>query len=129
MSYIENKIINVFVISLIVLLIIMIMLFYFNYQPYIVAYGERFDEYINVLLTDQEISKLNHKLKYKDEIIDYRIVEIGSEYIIHENKMKRNLKLDFDYDPNDYILELYLGIEEETNIWEYLYKKYMKGVI
>ncbi len=129
MSYMETKIMNAFIIVLIVILIIMLMLFYFNYQPYIIVYGERVDEYVDVFLTDEEISKLNNKLKYKDEVLDYEIVEIGNEYIIHENEFKRKLKLDFDYDEYDYILELYLGFGEETNIWGYLYDKYMKGVI
>ncbi len=129
MSYIENKITNVFIIVLIIILIIMIMLFYFNYQPYILVYGERVTEYVDIYLTDEEISKLNAKLKYKGQIINYEIIEIGDEYILHDNKLKRNLKINFDYDEYDYILELYLGIGEETNIWEYIYTKYMKGVI
>lgn len=129
MSYIENKVINVFIISLIVLLIIMIMLCYFNYQPYILVYGEKSDEYINIYLTDQEISGLNNRLKYKDKIIDYKIMDISHEYIIHENILKREVKIDFDYNEYDYILEIYLEVGSETNIWEYFYQKYMKGVI
>ena len=129
MSYMENKIINAFIITLIAILIIMVMLFYFNYQPYVMVYGEIKNEYISVLLTEDEIVKLNKKLKYKERIIDYEIIEVGKEYIIHDNKLKKELKLDFDYEKSEYLLELYLGIGEETNIWTYLYQKYMKGVI
>lgn len=129
MSYMENKIINAFIITLIAILIIMVMLFYFNYQPYVMVYGEIKNEYVSVLLTEDEIVKLNKKLKYKERIIDYEIIEVGKEYIIHDNKLKKELKLDFDYEKSEYLLELYLGIGEETNIWTYLYQKYMKGVI
>ena len=129
MSYIESKMINVFMIVLIIILIILIMLYYFNYQAFILVYGERSDEYVEIYLTDQEISNLNRKLKYKDKIMNYEIINISSEYIIHENKFKREVKINFDYDEYDYILELYLETGEYTNIWEYLYKKYMKGVI
>ena len=129
MSYMENKIINAFIITLIAILIIMVMLFYFNYQPYVMVYGEIKNEYVSVLLTEDEIVKLNKKLKYKERIIDYEIIEVGKEYIIHDNKLKKEIKLDFDYEKSEYLLELYLGIGEETNIWTYLYQKYMKGVI
>ena len=124
MSYMENKIINAFIITLIAILIIMVMLFYFNYQPYVMVYGEIKNEYVSVLLTEDEIVKLNKKLKYKERIIDYEIIEVGKEYIIHDNKLKKELKLDFDYEKSEYLLELYLGIGEETNIWTYLYQKY-----
>ena len=129
MSYIETKAVNAFVIFIIVFLIIMTMLFYFKYQPYIKVYGEIDNEYVNIYLTDQEISNLNYKLKYKDQIISYEIVEVTNDYVVHEDKMKRNLKLKFDYDKSEYILELYLAFGEETSIWEYFYYKYMKGVI
>ena len=129
MSYIEKKVVSVFIVFVSILLITFVSLFYFNYQSYLLVYGEKTDEYIDIYLTDQEISRLNHELKYKDKIIEYKIVNISNEYIIHEGKYKRIIKIDFNYDFNDYIMELYLGIDEETNIWDYLYQKYMKGVI
>lgn len=129
MSYIENKVVNAFVIFIIVIFIMMVMLFYFNYQPYIKVYGEEIEEIVSIYLTDQELSGLNNKLKYKDEIIDYEIIEISKEYVVFENQMKRNLKIKFNHEKKEYILELYLGIGEETNMWDYLYQKYMKGVI
>ena len=129
MSYIENKVVNAFAIFMIVIFIMMVMLFYFNYQPYIKVYGEENEEYISIYLTDQEISELNNKLKYKDEIINYKVIDISNEYVILGDQMKRNMKISFNHEKKEYILELYLGLGEETNIWEYLYQKYMKGVI
>lgn len=128
MSYIEKKVINIWIITIIVILLILISLSFFKYQPYILTYGEISDDYINIFLTDQEITELNNKLKYHGEIKDYEITNVSSNYIFHENQLKRNVKIKFDH--NDaYIVEFYLAIGEEVSIWENFYKKYMKGAI
>ena len=129
MSYIENKLINILITFIILLIIVFILLYFFNYQPYVLKYGEVKEDYVDVYLTDEEISSLNYKLKYDGNIYDYEILEVASNYIFHENSLKRNVKIIFPYDRNQYILELYFGIGEETNIWDNLYKKYLKGVI
>jgi len=129
MSYIENKIIDAWIISIMLFLIILVSLSFFKYQPYILKYGEVKENYVNLYLTDEEISRLNLKLKQDDTIKEYEIVEVSSNYILHENELHRNVKIKFDYDQDNYILELYLAIGEETSIWEYFYNKYMKGVI
>ena len=129
MQYIESKIINFLVIFIIVLIIIFISISFFSYQPYIQVYGEVTDDLVSIYLTDEEISNLNFKLKYNDEIFTYEIVELDKEYLLLENKLKKKVKIKFENDSSKYILELYLGVGEETNFWNYLYKKYMKGAL
>ncbi len=129
MSYIENRVTNLFLIAFIILFLVLLSLFFFSYQPYKLIYGEVNESYVNIFLTDQEITNLNYKLKYDKSIQDYKIVEVSSNYILHENTLKRNVKINFDYDKSKYILELHIGLGKETNIWDYLYQKYMKGVI
>ena len=129
MSYIENKVINAWLILIIVFVLVLISLYFFKYQPYILKYGEVSEDYVNLYLTDEEISKLNYKLKYDGNTTSYEIVEVASNYILHENMLHRNVKIRFDYDKSYYILELYLGIGEEISIWEDIYNKYMKGAI
>ena len=129
MSYIENKIVNALIIFMLVLFVIFVGLCFIDYQPYILTYGEVVDNYVNIYLEDKEISDLNHKLKYNNEILEYEIIEVSTDYIVHENKLKRNVKINFDFNKNEHILELYIGYGKEINIWENLYKKYMKGVI
>jgi len=129
MSYIENKIVNALIIFMLVLFVIFVGLCFIDYQPYILTYGEVVDNYVNIYLEDKEISDLNHKLKYNNEILEYEIIEVSTDYIVHENKLKRNVKINFNFNKNEHILELYIGYGKEINIWENLYKKYMKGVI
>ena len=129
MSYIENKVINIWIIILIFLMLILVSLSFIKYQPYVLKYGELKEKYVSLYLTDEEISKLNFKLKYNNEIIDYKIIDVDSNYDIYENKLVRNVKIEIDCDKNSYILELYIGIGEEISIWENIYNKYMKGAI
>jgi hypothetical protein len=80
-------------------------------------------------MTDYEISKIKSKLKYKDNVLNFKIIEVSNNYVMDQNKLKRNVKLEFDFDKNEYILELYIEIGEETNVFEKIYQKYMKGMI
>ena len=129
MSYIETKIVNTAVIFGIVLFTILVGLYFIKYQPYILTYGKLHDNYVEVYLDDEEIASLNYKLKYNNEIFDYQIVEISKDYVFNDNKLKRNVKILFDFDESKYILALYLEIGREESIWEPFYQKYMKGVV
>jgi len=129
MSYIENKIINAFILFIILFFVLFVSLSFFKYQDYILTYGETENDYVNIFLTDQEITSLNYKLKYNGYISNYIIKEVSNNYILHNNELKRNVKIQFTHDNDKYILELYLEVGDEINIWEKIYKKYMKGVI
>lgn len=129
MSYLENKVVNALVILIIVLAIILLLVSFLKYQPYILVYGEVKDDIVYIYLTDDEISMLNSKLKYNDETLNYQVLNISKEYFVIEGKVKREVEIDFEKDNNKYVLELYMEIGEETNLWNYLYKKYMKGVL
>ena len=129
MSYTENKVVNLLIIFILILFVVLVSISFIKYQPYILVYGEVNNDYISFYLEDKEISNLTNQLKYNNEIYDYQIIEISSDYVIQENKLKRNVKINFDFDEDKYILECYLGIGKYTNVWENIYTKYMKGVI
>ena len=128
MSYIERKVINIWIIMIILFILVLISLSFFKYQPYILIYGGVSDEYVDIYLTDQEISELNNKLKYHNIVMNYEIIDVGKDYVIYEDKLKKNVKIRFDHDES-YIVEFYLATGEEVSIWENFYKKYMKGAI
>ena len=129
MSYIENKIIINWTISLIVLSISLISLAFYTFQDYTLVYGYVDNDYVNVYMSDNEISQIKDFLKYDGEIINFEIIEVSSNYVLDQNRLKRNVKLIFDFDPEKTILELYIGVGKKTNIWQKIYNKYMKGMI
>lgn len=129
MSYIENKIIINWTISLIVLSISLISLAFYTFQDYTLVYGYVDNDYVNVYMSDNEISQIKDFLKYDGEIINFEIIEVSSNYVLDQNRLKRNVKLTFDFDPEKTILELYIGVGKKTNIWQKIYNKYMKGMI
>lgn len=129
MSYIENKIIINWTISLIVLSISLISLAFYTFQDYTLVYGYVDNDYVNVYMSDNEISQIKDFLKYDGEIINFEIIEVSSNYVLDQNRLKRNVKLTFDFEPEKTILELYIGVGKKTNIWQKIYNKYMKGMI
>lgn len=129
MSGTENKIILNWIISLTIIFIAFILLVFFEYQEYQLIYGYVEDNYVSIYLTDEEIKNLNFKLKENGEIKSFEIIELSKDYILEQNKLKRNLKINFEFDRSKYILELYIEIGEKTNIWQQIYKKYMKGLM
>lgn len=129
MSGTENKIILNWIISLTIIFIASILLVFFEYQEYQLIYGYVEDNYVSIYLTDEEIKNLNFKLKENGEIKSFEIIELSKDYILEQNKLKRNLKINFEFDRSKYILELYIEIGEKTNIWQQIYKKYMKGLM
>lgn len=129
MSGTENKIILNWIISLTIIFIVSILLVFFEYQEYQLIYGYVEDNYVSIYLTDEEIKNLNFKLKENGEIKSFEIIELSKEYTLDQNKLKRNLKINFEFDKSKYILELYIEIGEKTNIWQQIYKKYMKGLM
>ena len=129
MSGTENKIIFNWIISLTIIFIASILLVFFEYQEYQLIYGYVEDNYVSIYLTDEEIKNLNFKLKENGEIKSFKIIELSKDYILEQNKLKRNLKINFEFDRSKYILELYIEIGEKTNIWQQIYKKYMKGLM
>lgn len=129
MSYIENKIIINWTISLIVLSISLISLAFYTFQDYTLVYGYVDNDYVNVYMSDNEISQIKDFLKYDGEIINFEIIEVSSNYVLDQNRLKRNVKLTFDFEPEKTILELYIGVGKKTNIWQKIYDKYMKGMI
>ena len=128
MQYIESKVVNFLIIFIIVVFIIFASISFITYQPYIKVFGEVDETLVNIYLTDEEISNLNYKLKYNDEIFTYEIDNISKDYVLLDDKLKKMVQIKFTND-SDYIIELYLGMGEETCFWNYLYKKYMKGVL
>lgn len=129
MSGTENKIILNWIISLTIIFIASILLVFFEYQEYQLIYGYVEDNYVSIYLTDEEIKNLNFKLKENGETKSFEIIELSKDYILDQNKLKRNLKINFEFDRSKYILELYIEIGEKTNIWQQIYKKYMKGLM
>ena len=129
MSGTENKIILNWIISLTIIFIASILLVFFEYQEYQLIYGYVEDDYVSIYLTDEEIKNLNFKLKENGEIKSFEIIELSKECTLDQNKLKRNLKINFEFDRSKYILELYIEIGEKTNIWQQIYKKYMKGLM
>ena len=129
MSYIENKIIINWTISLIVLSIFLISLAFYTFQDYTLVYGYVDNDYVNVYMSDNEISQIKDFLNYDGEIINFEIIEVSSNYVLDQNRLKRNVKLTFDFEPEKTILELYIGVGKKTNIWQKIYNKYMKGMI
>ena len=129
MQYIESKIINFLIIFIIVVFIIFVSISFINYQPYIHIFGEVNESLVSVYLTDEEISNLNYKLKYNDKVFPYEIENISKEYVLINDEIKKLVQIKFEDISDKYIVELYLGIGEETCFWNYLYKKYMKGVL
>lgn len=129
MSYIENKIIINWTISLIVLSISLISLAFYTFQDYTLVYGYVDNDYVNIYMSDNEISQIKDFLKYDGEIINFEIIEVSSNYVLDQNRLKRNVKLTFDFEPEKTILELYIGVGKKTNIWQKIYNKYMKGMI
>lgn len=129
MSYIENKIIINWTISLIVLSISLISLAFYTFQDYTLVYGYVDNDYVNVYMSDNEISQIKDFLKYDGEIINFEIIEVSSNYVLDQNQLRRNVKLTFDFESEKPILELYIGIGDKSNIWQKIYNKYMKGMI
>lgn len=129
MSVIENKIILNWIISLTIIFILSILLVFLEYQDYQLVYGYIEGDYISIYMTDEEINALNLKLKENDETKSFEIIEVSNDYVLEQNKLKRNLKINFDFDRSKHILELYVEIGEKTNIWQKIYKKYMKGLM
>lgn len=129
MSVIENKIILNWIISLTIIFILSILLVFLEYQDYQLVYGYIEGDYISIYMTDEEINALNLKLKENDETKSFEIIEVSKDYVLEQNKLKRNLKINFDFDRSKHILELYVEIGEKTNIWQKIYKKYMKGLM
>lgn len=129
MSLLENKAIMNWIIALIVIFIASVSLAFIRYQDYLLVYGYVDTNYVNIYLTDEEITELTFKLKEDGEIKDYEILEVSNNYIVDQNQLKRNVKLSFDFESDNYILELYLEIGDKINIWQKMYKKYLKGVI
>ena len=129
MSYIENKIIINWTISLIVLSISLISLAFYTFQDYTLVYGYVDNDYVNVYMSDNEISQIKDFLKYDGKIINFEIIEVSSNYVLDQNQLKSNVKLTFDFEPEKTILELYIGVGKKTNIWQKIYNKYMKGMI
>ncbi|MBQ4634423.1 MAG: hypothetical protein IJB71_03650 [Bacilli bacterium] len=129
MSLLENKAIMNWIIALIVIFIASVSLAFIRYQDYLLVYGYVDTNYVNIYLTDAEITELTFKLKEDGEIKDYEILEVSNNYIVDQNQLKRNVKLSFDFESDNYILELYLEIGDKINIWQKVYKKYLKGVI
>lgn len=129
MSLLENKAIMNWIIALIVIFIASVSLAFIRYQDYLLVYGYVDTNYVNIYLTDAEITELTFKLKEDGEIKDYEILEVSNNYIVDQNQLKRNVKLSFDFESDNYILELYLEIGDKINIWQKMYKKYLKGVI
>ena len=129
MSVIENKIILNWIISLTIIFILSILLVFLEYQDYRLVYGYIEGDYISIYMTDEEINALTLKLKENDETKSFEIIEVSNDYVLEQNKLKRNLKINFDFDRSKHILELYVEIGEKTNIWQKIYKKYMKGLM
>lgn len=129
MSVIENKIILNWIISLTIIFILSILLVFLEYQDYQLVYGYIEGDYISIYMTDEEINDLTLKLKENDETKSFEIIEVSNDYVLEQNKLKRNLKINFDFDRSKHILELYVEIGEKTNIWQKIYKKYMKGLM
>ena len=129
MSLLENKAIMNWIIALIVIFIASVSLAFIRYQDYLLVYGYVDTNYVTIYLTDEEITELTFKLKEDGEIKDYEILEVSNNYIVDQNQLKRNVKLSFDFESDNYILELYLEIGDKINIWQKMYKKYLKGVI
>lgn len=129
MSGTENKIILNWIISLTIIFIASISLVFYEYQEYQLIYGYVENDYVSICLTDEEIKNLNFKLKENGETKIFEIIELSKDYILEQNKLKRNLKINFEFDRSKYILELYIEIGEKTNIWQQIYKKYMKGLM
>lgn len=129
MSIIENKIVINWIMSLVILFIALTSLVFFNYQDYVLVYGYQEEQLVNIYLTEQEISQLTNKLKYEGNTLEFDIMEISKDYILDNNKLKRNVKISFDFKSDNPILGLYLEIGKKINIWQKIWKKYMKGMM
>ena len=98
MSVIENKIILNWIISLTIIFILSILLVFLEYQDYQLVYGYIEGDYISIYMTDEEINALNLKLKENDETKSFEIIEVSNDYVLEQNKLKRNLKINFDFE-------------------------------
>ncbi len=129
MSHATNKIILNWLITLTLIFIISIaFIFFYEYTDYIYTFGQTENEYVNVYLSDEEITKISNKLKYENNLLDFEVIEVSNNYILVSNILKRNVKLKFPYNQNSYILELYIDIGK-TTLWQKIYNKYMKGMV
>lgn len=126
MSTLENKVINYWLIIILIVIIIILEFSFFKFTPYLKTYSLKENDNLSLYLNDNVITRLNGKLKYDGQDYFYKIVEIYPTKVLVDGELKRQVKIELDI-PKDDIMELYLELNAETNIWSYLYQKYLKG--